>query len=31
MELSKKQQDLCSASQWDFSNLKALFINCSFL
>jgi len=29
MELSKKQQDLCNASQSDFSNLKALFINCT--
>jgi len=29
MELSKQQQDLCSTSQWDFSNLKALFINCT--
>ena len=29
MELSKRQQDLCDTSQWDFSNLKALFINCT--
>jgi len=29
MELSKQQQDLCDRSQWDFSTLKALFINCT--
>ncbi len=29
MKLSKQQQDLCNTSQWDFSNLKALFINCT--
>ncbi|MDZ7691920.1 MAG: flavodoxin family protein [Balneolaceae bacterium] len=29
MDLSKKQADLCSDSQWDFSGLKALFLNCT--
>lgn len=29
MQLSKKQEQLCSDSQWDFSNLKALFLNCT--
>jgi len=29
MELSKQQQELCDSSKWDFSNLKALFINCT--
>ena len=28
-KLSKKQDELCSQSKWDFSNLKALFINCT--
>ena len=27
--LSKKQEELCSQSKWDFSDLKALFINCT--
>lgn len=29
MDLSKKQNELCDDSQWDFSNLKALFLNCT--
>jgi multimeric flavodoxin WrbA len=27
--LNEKQLDLCSRSQWDFSGLKALFLNCT--
>ena len=27
--LTSKQLDLCSKSTWDFSDLKALFINCT--
>lgn len=27
--LSQKQEALCSSSQWDFSDLKAVFINCT--
>ena len=29
MPLSKKQEELCSESEWDFSNLSALFLNCT--
>jgi len=29
MALSKQQEDLCSESRWDFSDLKALFLNCT--
>lgn len=29
MALNKKQQELCSSSKWDFSDLKALFLNCT--
>ena len=29
MTLDERQQALCSESQWDFSDLKALFINCT--
>lgn len=29
MPLSEKQENLCSESTWDFSNLKALFLNCT--
>ncbi len=29
MKLSKKQEELCDQNKWDFSDLKALFINCS--
>ena len=27
--LSVKQEELCSQNQWDFSNLNALFLNCT--
>lgn len=29
MTLNKKQEELCEDSKWDFSNLKALFLNCT--
>ena len=29
MELSEKQLEMCEKSTWDFSELKALFINCT--
>lgn len=29
MALSKKQEELCTEHKWDFSDLKALFINCT--
>lgn len=29
MVLSKKQKELCNDSKWDFSNLKALILNCT--
>lgn len=29
MTLNKKQEELCDDSKWDFSNLKALFLNCT--
>ena len=29
MELSQKQLEMCESSKWDFSDLKALFINCT--
>lgn len=29
MELSEKQLDMCETSQWDFSDLNALFLNCT--
>ncbi len=29
MTLSKQQIELCESSEWDFSNLKALFLNCT--
>ncbi len=29
MELNKKQLEQCSSSQWDFSDLNALFLNCT--
>lgn len=29
MPLSKRQQELCSESRWDFSHLRALFLNCT--
>ena len=29
MPLSEKQQQMCSESKWDFSDLRALFLNCT--
>jgi len=29
MPLNEKQQRLCDANKWDFSDLKALFLNCT--
>lgn len=29
MELNEKQNEWCSQSRWDFSDLKALFLNCT--
>ncbi len=29
MELNKQQQDMCTSSKWDFSDLNALFLNCT--
>ena len=29
MALSDKQEQMCSESKWDFSDLKALFLNCT--
>ena len=29
MELNDKQIELCETSQWDFSDLRALFLNCT--
>ena len=29
MPLSEKQEQMCSESKWDFSDLKALFLNCT--
>jgi multimeric flavodoxin WrbA len=29
VELSPMQEELCAQSEWDFSNLRALFINCT--
>jgi len=29
MGLSKKQLDQCESSRWDFTDLKALFLNCT--
>ncbi len=29
MELNPKQEQQCSTSRWDFSDLKALFLNCT--
>src|ERR1044072_2798668 len=29
MPLNAKQEELCTQSQWDFSHLSALFINCT--
>ena len=29
MALSEKQEQMCSESKWDFSDLRALFLNCT--
>ncbi len=29
MPLSEKQEQMCSESKWDFSDLKAMFLNCT--
>ncbi|MFQ5500378.1 MAG: flavodoxin family protein, partial [Candidatus Zixiibacteriota bacterium] len=29
MELSEKQEQMCTESKWDFSKLSALFLNCT--
>ncbi len=29
MALSERQEQLCSTSKWDFSDLRALFLNCT--
>ncbi len=29
MELNEKQLEMCTTSQWDFSDLNALFLNCT--
>ena len=29
MSLSDKQRDLCAESKWDFSDLRAQFLNCT--
>jgi len=29
MALNKKQLEMCASSRWDFSNLKAVFLNCT--
>ncbi len=29
MRLSEKQEQMCNESKWDFSDLKALFLNCT--
>ena len=29
MPLSPKQEELCQQSRWDFTDLRALFINCT--
>jgi len=29
MELNEKQKELCESSHWDFSDLNALFLNCT--
>ena len=29
VELTPKQEELCSQTSWDFSDLRALFINCT--
>ncbi len=29
MELNEKQLEMCTASRWDFSDLRAIFLNCT--
>ena len=29
MTLNEKQLEMCETSQWDFSDLNALFLNCT--
>ena len=29
MTLSQKQEQMCSKSKWDFSDLRAMFLNCT--
>ncbi len=29
MSLNEKQEKLCAESKWDFSDLKAVFLNCT--
>ncbi|MGD8572539.1 MAG: flavodoxin family protein, partial [Gammaproteobacteria bacterium] len=29
MQLNQQQQHWCDSSQWDFSGLRALFLNCT--
>ena len=29
MTLSNKQLEICQSSKWDFSDLRALFLNCT--
>ncbi len=29
MELNEQQLEMCESSQWDFSDLNALFLNCT--
>ena len=29
MDLNQKQLEMCESSRWDFSNLKAVFLNCT--
>ncbi len=29
MELNEKQLEMCTASRWDFSDLRANFLNCT--
>ena len=29
MELNEKQLEMCTGSRWDFSDLRAIFLNCT--
>ena len=29
MKLNERQEEMCSSSRWDFSDLKAIFLNCT--